>query len=42
MEKIWRPINIKTQLKVRLMKALIWSVFLFGVESWTIKISDTN
>jgi len=24
------------------MKALIWSVFLYGVENCTIKISDTN
>jgi hypothetical protein len=24
------------------MKALIWPVFLYGAESWTIKISDTN
>jgi len=24
------------------MKALIWFVFLYGVESYTIKISDTN
>jgi len=42
MEKIWRSRNIKTQFKIQLIKALIWSVFLYGVESWTIKISDTN
>jgi len=36
MEKIWRSRNIKTQLKVPLMKSLIWS------ESWTIKISNAN
>jgi len=27
MEKMWRSRNIKIQLKVRLMKAFIWSVF---------------
>jgi hypothetical protein len=40
--KIWTSKNISQQLKVRFMKALIWPVFLYGAESWTIKISDIN
>ena len=33
---------ISQQLKVHFMKALIWPVFLYGADSWTIKISDAN
>ncbi len=40
--KIWKARNLPAPLKVRLMKALVWSVFLYGAESWTIKESDRN
>jgi len=33
---------VKKALKVRLMKSLVWSVFLYGAESWTIKRSDRD
>jgi len=37
LDTIWRLRHIKKALKVRLMKSLVWSVFLYGAESWTIK-----
>jgi hypothetical protein len=42
LDSIWHSRSISLQLKLRLMKALVWSVFLYGVESWTIKVSDRN
>jgi len=37
LDTIWRSRHIKKALKVRLIKSLVWSVFLYGAESWTIK-----
>jgi len=37
LDTIWRSRHIKKALKVRLMKSLAWSVFLYGAASWTIK-----
>jgi hypothetical protein len=34
--------NINRNLKKRLIKTLIWSVLLYGSESWTLKKADTN
>jgi len=35
-----RDINIK--LRLRFMRCYVWSVLLYGVESWTLKITDMN
>jgi len=40
LDNIWRSRHIKKALKVRLMKSLVWSDFLYGAESWTIQRSD--
>ena len=40
LNKIWKDRNINKDLKVRIMKALVWSIVLYGVEGWTIKKSE--
>ena len=35
--KIWRNKSIRNNTKLRLMKALAWSVATYGCESWTLK-----
>ena len=42
LDNIWKDKNIHKNLKIRLMKALVWSIFLYGAESWTLKKSDYN
>jgi len=42
LDTICRSRHIRKALKVRLMKSLVWSVFLYGAESWTIKRSDRD
>jgi len=37
LDTIWRSRHIRKALNVRLMKSLVWSLFLYGAESWTIK-----
>jgi hypothetical protein len=37
---IWKSGSISLQLKKQLIKALVWSVVLYGSESWTLKSSD--
>ena len=39
---IWIDLNIKTAMKVKVMKSLVWAVFQYGVEGWTLKKSDRN
>jgi len=39
---IWKDRNIKTATKVKVMKSMVWAVFQYGVEGWTLKKSDTN
>jgi len=34
--------NIKTATKVKVMKSMVWAVFQYGVEGWTLKKSDRN
>ena len=34
--------NIKTATKVKVMKSVVWAVFQYGVEGWTLKKSDRN
>jgi hypothetical protein len=40
LDTIWKDTNISTGLKLRLMRALVWAIFLYGVESWTLKKDD--
>ena len=39
---IWKDRNINKVLKVRVMKQMVWAVFLHGAEGWTIKKSDNQ
>jgi len=34
--------NIKTATKVKVMKSMVWALFQYGVEGWTLKKSDRN
>ena len=42
LDNICRDRNISRKLKMHLIKSLIWSVFSYGVEGWTVKKSDEN
>jgi len=37
---IWKDRNIKTATNVKVMKSMVWAVFQYGVEGWTLKKSD--
>jgi len=39
---MWKARNIKTATKVKVMKSMVWAVFQYGVEGWTLKKSDRN
>ena len=39
---IWKDRNINTATKVKVMKSMVWAVFQYGVERWTLKKSDRN
>lgn len=42
LENIWKDRNLSTPLKLQILKALIWSVLLYGAEGWTLKKADEN
>ena len=37
---IWKDRGIRKQLKMKLVKALIWPVITYGAEGWTLKKDD--
>jgi len=39
---IWNDKNVTSALKIRVMKSMVWVVFQYGVEGWTLKKSDRN
>jgi len=39
---LWKDRSLNLQLKCRLMQTLIWSVAMYGCESWTIKAADSK
>jgi len=39
---IWKDRNINTAMKVKVLKSMVWAVFQYGVEGWTLKKSDRN
>ena len=39
---IWKDRKIKTATKVKVMKSMVWAVFEYGVEGWTLNKSDRN
>ena len=38
----WKDKNVMSALKIRVMKSMVWAVFQYGVEGWTLKKSDRN
>ena len=40
MNNVWRSSKIGLNLKKRLVKSLVWSVALYGCESWTLRLVD--
>ena len=38
LDNIWKDRNIPTPLKLDIMKSLVWSVLLYGVEGWTLTL----
>ena len=34
---IWKDKNVTSALKIRVMKSMVWAVFQYGVEGWTLK-----
>jgi len=38
----WKDKNVTSALKIRVMKSMVWIVFQYGVELWTLKKSDRN
>ena len=36
----WKAKSIKNQLKIKLMKCLVWTVMTYGAEGWTFKKED--
>ena len=40
LKKIWQNHGIRISTKIRLMKALVWPVAMYGCESWTFKKDD--
>jgi len=39
---IWKDKNVTSALKIRVMNSMVWAVFQYGVEGWTLKKSDRN
>jgi len=39
---IWKDKNVTSALKIRVMKSMVWALFQYGVDGWTLKKSDRN
>ena len=37
---IWKDRAVPNKLKVKLMKTLVWTVMMYGADSWTLRKSD--
>ena len=42
LQVIWNDRNLSKDLKVRLVKGLVWSALIYGAEAWTLFKSDEN
>ena len=42
LNNIWKDKNIPIQLKLNILKSLIWPVAIYGSEAWTLKKQDVN
>ena len=39
---IWKSRDICRKLKIKLAKALVWSIALYGCETWTLRKTEKN
>ena len=39
---VWNDKNIRKDLKMKLVRTLVWSALLYGAESWTLRKADEN
>ena len=39
---LWKDSSIPTELKIRLLKCLIWPVIMYGCEAWTLRKSEES
>ena len=42
LQVIWNDTNLSIQLKMKLVKTLVWSALVYGAESWTLFKADVN
>ncbi|XP_072046467.1 uncharacterized protein [Amphiura filiformis] len=42
LQDLWNDRNLPTELKMKLIKILVWSVLLYGLEGWTMTKADEN
>ena len=42
LQVIWNDTNLSIQLKMKLVKTLVWSALVYGAESWTLLKADVN
>ncbi len=40
LDTIWKDRGIRKELKMKLVKALIWPIITYGAEGWTLKKDD--
>jgi len=40
LSSVWKSKDISTTAKVRLLKALVWSIGIYGSEGWTLRSKD--
>ena len=38
--KIWKDSNIRKRTKIHVVRTLVFSIFLYGAEAWTLKATD--
>ena len=42
LQDLWTDHNLPTELKMKIVKTLVWSVLLYGLEGWTMTKADEN
>ena len=42
LQNVWRHKGVRIVLKIRLVKALIWSIAIYGCEAWTLNKAEEN
>ena len=42
LNNLWKDRSIPVELKIMLLRCLVWPVMMYGYESWTIKKADTK